>query len=112
MLNKTESEQEAMMSEAQAHRERVAAVYAEQDSTPQTFECSRPGFFAQSGYPLLTLVLLGAAPLLAFVLALMGIVRNGQFYPRRYGVYYPLYFWFSVVLALLPALLLFFSLPV
>lgn len=111
MLEPKDIRQEGAVSEAQAHRERVEAVYKERRA-PLTFERDRPGFFAQPGYLLLAIILLGPAPTLAFMLALMGIVRNGMEYPKRYGVYFPFYLWASICLALLPTVGLLLSVPV
>lgn len=78
----------------------------------KTFTQSAPGFFAQGGYLILMLLLLGASPALAVLLAIMGLARNGNDYPRKHGVYYPFYFWFSAFFAIFPSLILLLSVPV
>lgn len=92
--------------------DRLYQSQAGENPQDKTFTQPVPGFFAQPGYLILLLVLLGMAPALAVILSIMGLIRNGQDYPRKYGVYYPFYFWCSAFFALFPTVSLLLSAPV
>ncbi|MDO4898158.1 MAG: hypothetical protein Q3965_02515 [Rothia sp. (in: high G+C Gram-positive bacteria)] len=95
---------------AKEHRSAVENAYRSQ---PRTFEHLYPGFFTTSAYVVLTLLLLlGFSPFLGFVLAFLGVLHNGLHYPAQHGVYYPRYFWFSVIAAFSPVLYILLALPV
>ncbi|MBM7051597.1 MULTISPECIES: hypothetical protein [unclassified Rothia (in: high G+C Gram-positive bacteria)] len=76
-----------------------------------TFARARPGFFASCWYPLLYLASFAIGGLVPIIVVLVGLYKNGYQYPSRYQVYYPLYFWGSVLLALLYMIYLLYSLP-
>lgn len=63
-----------------------------------------PGLFATWVYPLaLLLLLLVNQPLALWLVLAAGVYAHGVRYPRVYEVFYPVYFYLSVVLvALLP----------
>lgn len=79
------------------------------------FARKNPGFFTTVWYPLIWIFLivsLGFGDWGATLLALVGLYKNGYSYPRRYGVYAPGYFWFSLFLAAVPLIMMVLSLPV
>ncbi|GGH64281.1 hypothetical protein [Rothia aerolata] len=75
------------------------------------FVQEHPGFFTTIWFPLFYLVSFSGTGLLPLIIALVGLYKNGHAYPKKYGVYSPLYFWLSVAFTLVPLVLLVLTMP-
>lgn len=100
-----------MSTQAEIRTDALGSRRGTQPGDQTLFARDRPGFWATLGYPLLYLFSFGIGGFAPIAVALVGLYKNGGSYPARYGIYYPGYFWASIVFAVLPVLLAFIWAP-